>query len=378
METTNLAPQQTSLTMRVPLADIERLDALSVECAQIQRTEMTPFRRTFMMAAGMQQLRNCITPEMMQDVMFLQGSPLGFRTDRDDKPDGHGKFGYPLETVREVAIEATLRGLRLTGNEINIIAGRMYAAKDGLKRLVYEWPGLTNLQYSKGVPRKAEGYTVVPCRASWMLGGEKQTLDCTGENSIPIRVNTDGKGGEQIVDAILGKAERKLFDRILQRLLGYDPGLVEQDGPAAVPNISLPGPNDEAIKALVGDYGARIAAAVTQNEVPAIIREASKDTRLDETARKEVTRVGNAKLTELRLAEKQGRGRTTTKPAQQQFIDPSIEDHTQLIAEWTDVINQADSFARFQEIQENAKSLPNPVQGYVMRLIAEKMKKFQL
>jgi hypothetical protein len=283
-----LAP--TALTTRVPLAEIERLDALATQCAGLQRQDLTPFRRTFLMAAGMQQLRNLISPAMMEDVMALQGSPLGFRTDKDESG------GYPVEVVKEAAIEATLRGLRLVGNEINIIAKRMYAAKDGLKRLVRDWSGLSNLRIQIGIPRTQEGYTVVPCRAKWMLGGEEHTLDCTAENSIPVRVNEKG-----IVDAILGKAERKLFARIYERLLGYDHGLIESDGTAiAATDATLPGPDDAMIEAAIQEYTTRIAAAGSINEVSPIVRESGKDDRLDDATRRQVNKLANDRVSAIR------------------------------------------------------------------------------
>lgn len=222
-KTTDLtpAPQPSTLALRVKEEDLVALENLATECAQLATKEVTPFRRTFLMAAGMAKLRSLITREMMHDVMCLQGSSLGFRTDKDTEG------GYEMEVVKEVAIEATLRGLRLVGNEINIIASRMYAAKDGLKRLVREWPGLTNLRLRPGIPATSQGYTVVPIVATWKMHGKDQVEDCTGDNAIPIRVNR-----EQIVDAIIGKAIRKMYARIYDRLTGQPNGLIEAEDEA--------------------------------------------------------------------------------------------------------------------------------------------------
>jgi hypothetical protein len=68
------------------------------------------------MAAGIRALRAALTPEIMQDIMALQGSSLGFRTDKDKEG------GYPVEVVKECMIEAVLKGARVINNETNIIA----------------------------------------------------------------------------------------------------------------------------------------------------------------------------------------------------------------------------------------------------------------
>ena len=93
-------------------------------------------------------LRENLTPEIMNPIMALQGSKLGFKTDRDlVKNSNTGKYekgpGYPLEVVKDCFIEMSLIGLLPTGNMWNVIAGNPYITKEGgtylLKNLV---PGL--------------------------------------------------------------------------------------------------------------------------------------------------------------------------------------------------------------------------------------------
>jgi hypothetical protein len=283
---TPLVPPAGAISIRVNEQELAALEAVAGECAMIQRQEMPPFRRTFLMAAGMTTLRRLITDDMMKDVMALQCSPLGFKTDRDDKG------GYPVEVVKEAAIEATLRGLRLVGNEINIIAKRMYAAKDGLRRLVREWPGLTDLRWRLGVPRQFEGFTVVPCTASWKLNGVDCQLDCTGQNSIPVRVNEGG-----IVDATLGKATRKLFSRIYDVLTGCPQGLLDDDEePESLDVASEPAAEDQ--EGLVADL-AQLRAAGSVRDAQAIGRSASTDLLLSKNSKATVMAALNASLREV-------------------------------------------------------------------------------
>jgi len=290
--------KKTTLALRIPERDLAALEDLAGECAALATMDLTPFRRTFLVAAGMQKLRDLITPGMMTDVMALQGSALGFKTDRDDKG------GYDMTVVKDVAIEATLRGLRLVGNEINIIAGRMYAAKDGLRRLVQEWPGLTDLRLEIWTPRSREGQTVVPCKAGWLLHGKPQAIDCTGETAIPVRVNR-----EQIVDAIIGKATRKLYARIYDVLTGQAQGLVEADeeAVAATSQEVLPpaaaGPSEDEHQdqeRRLAKYRIDLGICATPAHVAAIMRRAAQDGDLWAESKKRVSDLGNERLAEIR------------------------------------------------------------------------------
>jgi hypothetical protein len=87
--------------------------------------------------------------------------------------------------------------------------------------MVREFPGLTDLKLDFGVPRTApntKGALIVG-QASWRLNGQKDTLS----REIPVRVN-EFMG----VDAIIGKAERKLLKLVYQRLTGSEQSI--QDG----------------------------------------------------------------------------------------------------------------------------------------------------
>lgn len=79
-------------------------------------------------------LREALTEEVMEKVfMPLMNTKVGFRTDRDGKPDKNGRVKPPYEvaTVREAIIDAAIIGLLPTGNQFNIISGTMYPTKEG-------------------------------------------------------------------------------------------------------------------------------------------------------------------------------------------------------------------------------------------------------
>lgn len=206
-ESTALAVQQPKPTAiaRVPMAVIERIDEIAGGAVELFKGSRS-FAIELRMAESIGALREALTPEVMAPVMGLQNTPLGFLTDRPD--------GYPPAVVRDAFIEAKMRGLGATGNEFNIIGARFYAAKAGLRRKIHDTEGLSDYKTYLAVPRSVnngEG-AVVDCKATWrMHGGTEQSL----EASIPVKVNK-GQG----VDAILGKATRKLDARVLERLTG--------------------------------------------------------------------------------------------------------------------------------------------------------------
>jgi hypothetical protein len=173
------------------------------------------FALTLKMSSAMEQLRSMITPEMMKPIMALQGSALGFRTDKDKEG------GYKEEVVKEVLIEATLKGFRMVSNESNIIGGRFYAARDGFERIFRDLGKsgrLTDLRLSPGIPKTQADGAIVDYSASWTFKNAKGDLIKDElKLQIPIRVNS-GQGP----DAVLGKAKRKILAAIYSRITGTE------------------------------------------------------------------------------------------------------------------------------------------------------------
>jgi hypothetical protein len=140
-----------------------------------------------------------------------------------------------------------MNGLRPVNNEFNIIANNMYAAKNGIYRLVCEFPGISDLEITPSPPVIGEkgDSARVQIRATWKLDSKLNSISrdvSKGENGqvedtrIAIRVNK-GMG----LDAILGKAERKLYFSILQKLRQSRGMLTVTDGDAfEVPGSEIP------------------------------------------------------------------------------------------------------------------------------------------
>lgn len=197
-------------------AKIEKLDKVATDYALADSTK-SPFGATFTLAVSMGQMRELLTPDVMKPIMGLMNSPLGFLTDKDPTrqkgDDGKPVVPYSEDVIRDVLIEATLRGFYPAGNEFNVIAGRFYAAKAGIRRKVTTWKGITDFKDFYEVPRTVGDGSgaLVKARAEWKLNGTADTL----EREFAIRVNK-GMGA----DAISGKAERKLLKAVLDRISG--------------------------------------------------------------------------------------------------------------------------------------------------------------
>lgn len=190
------------IAIRKECADLENIVQ---QCSLAALADYGQFQKTFAMAAGIRKLKELITDEMMKDIMPLQGSSLGFRTDADKEG------GYKMPVVRECLIEAVLRGLQPVGNQFNIISGRCYTTKEGFTHLLKTLPGLSDLKITLGVPQMQQGGAIVEASASWKYHGNPDSMS----RQFAIRLNT-GMGA----DGAVGKAERKLRAAVYAQITG--------------------------------------------------------------------------------------------------------------------------------------------------------------
>lgn len=235
----------------VAQSDMDRIDELDAFCKAsataiiLAHESGSDMQRALITARATNGIKSRLTKEIMADVMALQGTKLGYKTDRDDKG------GYSVDVVRDVLTEALIRRLRVCGNEFNIIAGSLYVTKEGLKRLVSEHPGLSDLEIDMGVPIKASETTaLVPCVARWKYNGQAKVLECQKTEEldarIPVRVNQ-----YMGMDAIAGKAESKLYRRMYNRLTGS----------------TISSAEDDDLPTIAAEIGTEVAVAVADGEI---------------------------------------------------------------------------------------------------------------
>ena len=204
----------------IPIGDmiaddqLEKLEALAAsQVNALSQPEKGVFSRALQMSRVINQMRSLITKDVMKHIMPLQGSKLGFRTDNDSSG------GYSEDVVKECLIEAVLNGAMPCGNEFNIIASNSYLTKEFFIRRLREWPGLTDLRIELGVPVTGNGGALVECYAYWKLDGVDDSIECKKTDKADLRICVRVNNGA-IVDATLGKAERKLRAKIWAKLTG--------------------------------------------------------------------------------------------------------------------------------------------------------------
>lgn len=166
------------------------------------------FEKAYVVANAIGQLKELLTPEYMAPIMKLQGSQLGFLTDNTN--------GYSEGTVKDCVIDAVLMGLEVTGNQFNIIKGKMYPAKNGYGALLNKVPGL-NYQITFAVPRinAEKSSSAVMGKTVWSFnGGEKQTSE--------MEYAISGAGGFLTPDAAIGKATRKARKWLYETVTGIE------------------------------------------------------------------------------------------------------------------------------------------------------------
>lgn len=176
----------------------------------ISSTGMQGFEKAFLIAEATGKLKAALTPEYMKPIMQLQGSKLGFKTDKDEEG------GYLMEVVRNCLIEAVLTGVQPFGNQFNIIAGNCYITKEGFGYMLPKFPGL-DYEIIPQLPRINNERTsaAIVMEIVWTLNGvrEERKID------FPIRMNKF-----MGTDAVIGKATRKARAWLFSKLTGIEIG----------------------------------------------------------------------------------------------------------------------------------------------------------
>lgn len=175
-------------------------------------------------------LREALTDEVMARVfMPLMNTKVGFRTDRDGKPDKQGRVKplYDVSTVRDAIIDAAIIGLLPTGNQFNIISGTMYPTKEGytvlLKKIGAKY--VIDVQQDRS---QNPAFAEFPCKITYSYNGEKNSL------TINAAVRRDQYSSS---DQLRGKAERRAKKALYEYLTGTDYG--EADETNSRPNAVI-------------------------------------------------------------------------------------------------------------------------------------------
>lgn len=163
--------------------------------------DMDEVEKSFTIAQGIARMTELVhsNKEIVTCLMYMQGKKLGFKTDKE----------YDEKTVVQCYVESTIRGLQMSGNQWNIIAGNFYQTKEGFDYVLENLPDFTDWWIEWGDYKLEKQTAKVDFEASWTYKGTPQKM----KGWVPVRVNTGS-----IVDAIYGKAERKVMARVLKKI----------------------------------------------------------------------------------------------------------------------------------------------------------------
>ena len=217
---------------------IKQIDTVYKDLSTKLTGQVNEFEKSMHLAFAMEQLFDLVEA-VKSPVMMLMNTHLGFMTDADPSRNRKCERAYKWEEIKPVICEALVRGYRVTGNEFNIISRGFYAAKNGLRRKIADVEGLTNFRDEIAVPKTISSGAIVSVKATWNRYGVPDEYSA----EIPVKVN-DFMG----IEAIIGKAQLKLFKRVLDILTGsrWDT-LGDEDGPTyEAETESLPKPKSKA------------------------------------------------------------------------------------------------------------------------------------
>ncbi|MDR3188100.1 MAG: hypothetical protein LBT94_02815 [Prevotellaceae bacterium] len=167
-------------------------------------------------------LREALTDEVMSKVfMPLMNTKVGFLTDRNGRPNSRGEVKplYSISVVRDAIIDGVTIGLLPTGNQLNIIAERMYPTKEGytalLRRLNVKY--FIDVSFDKS---QNPSFAEIPCKISYEHNGEKNSF------SIVATVKKDSYSSH---DQLRGKAERRAKKALYEYITGCDFGDADEN-----------------------------------------------------------------------------------------------------------------------------------------------------
>ena len=229
------------LPAKVDLNALTTLDKTAEDFAALVAMNTGSPSAIVLRAEAMDALRRMLTDELMAPVMALQGSKIGFLTDRDkirDERTGQwlpGK-GYDMRTVRDVTIWAFGNGARMTGNEVNILAGGGYLTRNFFQRRNDERLGAENWWARAAVPSRIFGKDGKCLGAN--VSGELYWKDAAGEHKQTLIRTIKGDNWAS-ADSFVGKWERKAFKMIYEFTshVRVDDGELDDD---AIPTTAVP------------------------------------------------------------------------------------------------------------------------------------------
>lgn len=199
----------------------------------ITASKLKGFERAELISKAITAIKRKLDAEYMKSIMPMQGSKLGFKTDKDPS-------GYTEDIVKTCLIEAVLTGVQPYGNQFNIIAGNCYITKEGFGYLLQNFEGL-KYEIIPGLPRINSEKTsaAISMKISWTIGSGTKN-----EREIEFPIKSNQYMG---TDGIIGKATRKARAWLFNTISGSE--ISDGDVQDIDYKIERPGQVDQEVKA---------------------------------------------------------------------------------------------------------------------------------
>lgn len=204
-------------------------------------------------------LRNFLTDDIIENIFRpLMNTRIGFMTDRRPTTKNPNPHPYSNQVIRDAIIDGLTIGLFPTGNQINIIAERMYPTKEGFTALLKKL-GIKYVVSIGADTNRVQGYAEIPCKVDYMYNGEK--------NSFTLMA-TVRKDEYSSPDQLRGKAERRAKKALYEYITGCDFGDADEDSARPVEDAHYEVIRENANQQKMPDApapGAPAAPAAPQN-----------------------------------------------------------------------------------------------------------------
>lgn len=215
--TTEITTQQKEVAKQLDLAVLQ----------VIGQDNIIGFQKAFQVAEATRLLKEVLNEDYMKPIMLLQGSRLGFKTDKDREG------GYHVSVVKQCLIEAVLMGVQPSMNHFNIISSQCYLTKEGFGYLLSKLQGLS-YEIVPLIPKVEGEQATIIMKITWSMNGGKTEVR---ENEFVIKVNR-----MMGADAIIGKATRKARAWLYNTLTGSELGdgdITDADIPKATNTVPI-------------------------------------------------------------------------------------------------------------------------------------------
>lgn len=207
------------MNTEVALTPAQNLEAVVAQTQSELGNAVGDVAQAIATARGIKAIREALSDEVMKYLMSLMNNPLGFKT---DKTDGSKGF-YHVDVVRNCLIAGFMRGAKVVGNEINIIASQCYLTKEFFERKLGQLSHVKDLRWQIGTAARGQKTAAMPATATWVdaRDGQQHLYECVMTEGFDGRIQVNCYETSS-PDELHGKAESKLLRRIYKQISGID------------------------------------------------------------------------------------------------------------------------------------------------------------